>query len=440
VLTQDCKDAMKFPKLDLHLLVLCVSALAFFAAGSARAFHASNDFVPVYTGARCLLHGCDPYRTSKLEEQFFQSGGRAADLPSWDVDVPVYPPSTFLVLSPLALFPFPAARLIWFLLNGSLFVTATALILSLCPSSNRWLATTLGSLVLLSSGILLVLGQPAMFAISLVAIGTYLFARDRALSLGALLYALSLAVKPQIGGLIVLYLFVRRVHRHYAMIAMAGALAILLSAALILRLHPSSAQWPSTLRSNLTATLDTGGSADPRPGNQQAIGDINLQALSSIFFADGPRFNAVAYAVFLLLLACWVIAVWQTNAGPALHFVALGALAILTLTPIYHRFYDTRLLLLTIPAVLIVFQKRRILGTVISLFTVLALISVQYRVQEFLLQRAEWQSILQNKFFFILLLRQQNLELLVLFCLYLFAILSLRASSSPATGSSSVYR
>src|SRR5271156_6664161 len=105
---------MKFPKPDLHWLVLSVAALIFVLVGAARVFQASNDFVPVYTGARCLLHGCNPYDTSQLEQQFFQAGGRAAELPSWQIDVPGCPPSTFLVLSPLALLPFPAARLVWF--------------------------------------------------------------------------------------------------------------------------------------------------------------------------------------------------------------------------------------------------------------------------------------------------------------------------------------
>jgi hypothetical protein len=46
---------MKFTKPDLHLLVVCIASLVLFALGGARVFHASNDFVPVYTGARCNL-------------------------------------------------------------------------------------------------------------------------------------------------------------------------------------------------------------------------------------------------------------------------------------------------------------------------------------------------------------------------------------------------
>ena len=102
---------MKFTKPDLHFLVLCISALILFAVGGARVIHSSNDFVPVYTGARCLLHGCNPYDPSQLEQQFFQGGGHAEELPSWQIDVPVYPPSTFLALSPLALLRFPRGPL-----------------------------------------------------------------------------------------------------------------------------------------------------------------------------------------------------------------------------------------------------------------------------------------------------------------------------------------
>jgi len=430
---------MKFSKANLHWLVLGISALIFFAVGGARAFRFSHDFVPVYTGAGCLLHGCNPYDTSQLEQDFFRRGGRVVDLPSWEIDVPVYPPSTFLVLTPLALLRYPLARLFWFLLNGCLFITSAVLVLSLCPRSHRWLATILGSLILATSGILLVLGQPAALAISLVIISCYLFLRSRYLPVAALLLMFSLAVKPQIGGLIALYFLAQKIYWRYASVALAGALMLLLSAGLFLGLRPHSANWTSTLRANLAATLGPGGSADPRPANQVAVGDINLQTLTSIFFAEARTFNLVAYAVFLGLVAVWILVVARSSTSSEIHFLALAALSILSLLPIYHRFYDTRLLLLTLPAVVAVFQRRRFLGALIAILTVLAVISVQYRVQVLLLQHGEWQSILQNKFLFILLLRQQNLELLFLFGLYVAAIPGIR-SSNVQEMQSSVYQ
>ena len=425
---------MKFRRPDMNWLVLCISALIFFSVAVERfhAFHSAIDYIPVYTGARCLHYGCNPYDTSQLEQQYFQAGGRTDELPAWNEEVPLYPPSTLLVLSPLALLRFPVARVLWILLNGCLFATSAGLILSMCPRAHRWLATLLASLMLVTSGILLALGNPAIFAISLLIIGCYLLLRGRFLPLGAFLLMLSLAVKPQIGGLIVLALIAMRIRWRYAAVATAGAFALLLAAGLILSLQPRSSNWTSDLSGNISSTLGAGGHNDPRPNGKRAIADINLQAISSVFFADEREFNAAAYAVFLALLMVWVMAVLRTNASQEMHLLSIGALAALTLTPVYHGFYDTRMLLITVPAVVIVYQKRRFLGILIGALTLLAVISVQDRVQKFLLNHQMFQNILSHKFLFVLLLRQQNLELPLLFCLYMFAIFTIRFPSVPS--------
>jgi hypothetical protein len=274
-----------------------------------------------------------------------------------------------------------------------------------------------------------VLGQPAAFAISLVIIASYLFLRGRSPALGAFVLMLSVAVKPQIGGLLAIYFLAQKPYRRYAAIALTGAFTLLVCAGLSLRLHPQSANWSSTLRANLAATLGPGGSADPRQANQEAVGDTNLQTLTSIFFVEARTFNLVAYAIFLGLLTAWIMVVPWSNVSLETHFLALAALSILSILPMYHRFYDTRLLLLTVPAVAVIFQKRRILGGLIAVLTVLAVISVQYRVQVLLIQKGEWERLLHHPLLFILLLRQQNLELLLLFGLYLAAILGIRRSS-----------
>ncbi len=430
----ESERAVKLRRPDIYWLVLCIAALIFFSVAVEKfhAFHSANDYIPVYTGARCLLHGCNPYNASQLEQQYLEADGRADELPAWDEEMPLYPPSTLLVLSPLSLLSFPVARVLWILLNGCLFATSAGLILSTCPPVHRWLATLLASLMLVTSGILLALGNPAIFAISLLIIGSCLLLRGRLLPLGALLLMLSLAVKPQIGGLIVLALIAMRIRRRYAVLAVAGAFALLLTAGLILSLHPRSSNWASGLSGNITSTLGPGGHNDPRPEGKRAIADINLQAVTSVFFADQGEFNAAAYAVFLALLMVWIAALVRTNASAEKHLLSVAALAALSLTPVYHGFYDTRMLLITIPAVVIVYQKRRLLGAGIGVLTVLSVVSVQDRVQKIFLQHAMLQSILSHKILFVLLLRQQNLELPLLFCLYVFAIFTIPFPSVPS--------
>jgi Glycosyltransferase family 87 len=348
----------KIVKLDPHALVIAIAAVIFFALGGLRAHYVQNDFVPVYEGARCLLHGCNPYGSGEL----------------------LYPPSTLFVLSPLALFTYPVAWFIWFVLSGVLFVAAVVVILSLCPRRHRWLATGLGAVLLAGSSLLLILGQPSAFAVSLVGIGVYFFLQGRRLLVGALLIMLSLAVKPQIGGLIVLYLFFRGVHRRYAALSMAGALAILFCGGLILRVHPQSANWVADLRTNLSRAVVPGATDDPRPSNETAAAALNLQTITSVFFNDEKVFNDVAYAIFGMLLAAWLVAVMRMNPNLNNHLLSIGALTVLTLLPVYHRNYDSRFLLLAIPGALIVFERRRILGAFLCVLTALATVSIQHWV------------------------------------------------------------
>jgi hypothetical protein len=285
---------------------------------------------------------------------------------------------------------------------------------------------------------LLSLGNPAIFAISLLIIGGYLFLRDRLLPLGAILLMLSLAVKPHMGGLIVLYFLWRRIQRRYAVVAVTGAVAILLSAALILSLHPRSADWMSNLRGNISAAEEQGGVNDYRPTNKAAFYFINLQAITSVIFANEREFQAAAWVVFLALLVALIEALSRTRACLETHLLSLGALAALTLIPVYHRYYDARLLLISIPAVLTVYQKRRFLGACIGVLTILVLISVQSRIQAYLVGHSMWQSVLQNKMLFIALLRQQNFELPILFCLYLVAIYTIKFTGDSAVAAASL--
>jgi hypothetical protein len=400
---------MKFRKSNLHAVAIGIAALIFLLLGGLKAFHIGTDFVPVYDGARCLLHGCNPYGKGVL----------------------VYPPSTILVLSPLALFEYPIARVIWFLLSAALFVAAVVLVLSLCPERHRWLATALGAVFLAGSSQLLILAQPAAFAISLVVIGVYFFLRGRRLVVGAVLLMLSLAVKPLIGGLIVLYLFFRGGHWRYALLAMAGALTLLLCGGLILRIHPQSADWVSDLHANLSRAVAPGATDDPRPANEKAIAALNLQTVTSIFFRDEREFNDAAYAVCGVLFVAWAVAVLPMNPSMNNHLLSLGALSILTLIPVYHRSYDSRFLLLSIPAALIVFEKRRILGAFLCFMVALETVSIQFWVQSLLQRDGLLQAVERNKPLFIFLLRESDIRLLVLFCLFMVALFNNREPRIP---------
>ena len=200
----------------------------------------SSSFRQAATPANCL-HGISTYPSTRLR-------------PSWHF--PRWRCSGFLL-----------ARWLWFLLNGCLFVTSAGLILSICPPSHRWLATILVSFFVVTAGILLVLGQPAVFAISLVIIGSCLFLRGRFLpswrsSVDAqprgqapdrrLHRALSFWCRESIGATLPLPWRARR--------------ALLLSASLILRHHPRSAGWSFHSSRESHRDLEPGRQRRPQAG------------------------------------------------------------------------------------------------------------------------------------------------------------------------------
>ena len=442
---------MRVTKINPRMFVVSFFALYFLVAGVRGALHQSYDFVPVYSGVRCLLRGCNPYDIPQLDKQFLQAGGHEELLQQadgWVNESPLYPPSTFVALAPFGLLQFPAARLAWCLLNGCLFIVAVSLVLSLCPPSHPWLATALGALFLFNGAAFLKLGQASAFAASLLVISVALFLRRRYLLPAACLLALSLAVKPHIGILIALYLLTKQHSRRHAALALAGALALLLIGGAILDLRPVSAHWLSDLRSSLAISMAPGHVNDPASPYPW---EIHLQAVTSILFTDGKTSTAVAYGVFLLLAAAWVVGAARHVAGSSADMVALAAIVVLSMLPVYHRQVDAAILLLTIPSLLIITEHRPALGAAMAGLTLLGSTSIPGFLNGFLTAHApavlhfflgskvlmflvlgsaydlptQFQYLLGNKFVFLLILRQQNLALLLLACLYLTAMFAI---------------
>ncbi len=410
---------------NLQILVLGVASLYFLVVGSYKATHFSADFVAPYTGARCFLKGCNPYDIHQLERQYFQAGGLASQLPPWRNEPPVYPPSTFLVLAPLALTSVHTSRICWALLNSCLFIAAVVFMLAESPKAFRWLATILGALFLGSSWGMVALGQASTFAISLAVIGTALFLRNRYPGLAAVMLMLSLAVKPQIGALIFLYLLVRRIHWRYLVAAGAGAVLILVLAGAILKARPASANWQSDLAANVAASVQPGSINDPSPADKAAIGFFsNLQVITSVYSAVPRIYNTAAYAVFLVFFATWMIAVRRIRTEAIGDYLPIASLAVLSLMPVYHRSFDTRLLLIGIPAVVLIFQADRVVGALILAVTILEIEHsyTQYWVRLLFEHHRQWRGLLENRLLYVVLMQQPAVELCLLAGLYLVAM------------------
>lgn len=355
------------------LQLLLVGSVFFVVAGliAARAnFAGMTDFKQFYYASRCLIEHHDPYKQSDMWSVYVADSG---DVPS-DPGEAVWMqrmlslcpnfPTTFLVILPLALLPWRLAEAVWMLLTASSLILASCLMWNLgarfAPRLSGWMVF----LLLVNSELLLSLGNTAGLVVGLCVIAAWCFLCERFVVAGVICMAVSLAMKPHDAGMIWLFfLLAGGVGRKRALQTLAAtALLALIAALWITHVVP---HWPQELHANVTTIMGHGGIDDPGPesgGNFGVNMIISLQSVASRI-SDSPRFyNGAAYLVCGLLLVPWA---WKTLRSPwslRMACFALAAVVPLSMLPVYHRCYDARLLLLTIPACALLWAERGRVG------------------------------------------------------------------------------
>ncbi len=372
------------PIVKFGYFALFVAAVVFFLAIGRTALIDSRDFVPIYSGARCLVNGCNPYDTAQLERQYLEGHGKPSELPRWRDEVPVYPPSTFVVLFPFAYFSYPAARILWLLVNECLFIAAILAIILFW--GKRAAAGSDCPRILFSGDVRgLSRGRPA----------DRIFSRDAGHWNFALVQEQSTAARYGTAGVESGSKTAdRRSHRAVPTVpritpplcpvCRSCAIAALLAGSFVLSSRPASAHWMADLRANAAQSLQPGQVNDPAPTNFETLRMINLQVLTSVFLPEPRIYNAATYLVVAIMFGVWAYGVVRRPSELATHAFAIAGLSIITLFPVYHRAYDARLLLISVPAILILLKVRRRLGFAVIAATVLSLVSFQYRTYLFL--------------------------------------------------------
>jgi hypothetical protein len=123
--------------------------------------------------------------------------------------------------------------------------------------------------------------------------------------------------------------------------------------------------WIYDLRSNIAATSVRGGINDPSPASPAdtpAATNISLQEVFSVFY-DNPRFyNFATFLVCGTLLIIWMVTVLRSRSSEHQACLALAAIVPLSMLATYHRIYDAKLLLLTVPACAMLWSRRGLTG------------------------------------------------------------------------------
>jgi hypothetical protein len=105
------------------------------------------------------------------------------------------------------------------------------------------------------------------------------------------------------------------------------------------------------------------GSVDyPGPAASGFNGLVNLQEVVSALWNDPRIYNPLSYLVGALLLLAWAFVTLRSCHSPKRAWLALATIAALSLLPVYHHLYDTKLLVLTVPACAMLWAEGGLIG------------------------------------------------------------------------------
>jgi hypothetical protein len=342
-----------------------------------------TDFLQIYTSSRCVAHHHDPYKLDELIA-FYQADAGVIPTGSNVVSqtyrkiVFIAPnlPTTLFLIAPVAALPWKLAIIIWMTLIAACFILACYCVWAFGADSAPRLFAALILLILVNSGLLLSTGNTAGIVVSLTVIAVCCFLHDRFAPAAIVFLAIALAMKPHDAGPIWLYfLLAGGAHRKRALQS-AAITAVTIIAAVLWVAH-SAPHWVPELQSNLGQGIGSGGLNNPGPTTQggRGIGQIiSLQAVLSLIWDDARFYNPVSYLVCGVLLLIWCVRTVRVGFSTHMAWLALAAIAALTMLPFYHRTYDARLLLLAVPACATLWSEKGILKRSAFWLTIAAIV------------------------------------------------------------------
>lgn len=335
-------------------VLACIGISILWGTSIGRGGNGWVDFRAVYAGTRCLLHHHNPYNVSELAAEYLSEDGKhPPDTPRFFQAITLYVnvPSAFVILAPFAALPWGPAHVLWMLATTAIFAAAILLIWSAGARHAPNVATLLACLLAVNSEAIFGAGNAGGMAVGLCVVAVWCFLSERLAWAGVICMALSLALKPHDPGLVWLYfLLAGGVHRKRALQSLAITAVIgVVAAGWVWQVAP---HWLHDWSANLAVISARGGINEPGPNSltgRSASMVVDLQAAVSIFRDEPHFYNLVSYLVCGALLLVGLARTMRTRFFEHRAWMALAAVAALTMLVTYHRSWDAKLVMLAIP-------------------------------------------------------------------------------------------
>lgn len=340
----------------LMILGTIVFLLIGAAVVAAKRSDSVQDFTTAYYRGTCLLQHCDPYSGADMEALYTKAGEPPFTSAQERLVATrnIYLPGEFPFLIPIAVLPMDLGRALWILLIAVSFILACFLVWKRGAPYAPLLSAGLVAFCLLNSPTLFYFGNPAGFLVPFTIIAVWCFVENRYVWVGVVCLAVSLILKPHNAACIwiLFMLFSAASRRQASRTLLLVAIVSVPAAAWAFHISPG---WVHEFSSNLQVLNGQGGASDPSVPHG-TCGLINLQAVTSLIWQSAGAYNLAAYLICGLMFLFWLLLTLKPG-GPARIWLALAAIAPLSLLPVYHRQYDAKLLLLVVPACALLWSR-----------------------------------------------------------------------------------
>lgn len=336
----------------LWLLIL-LSGTEFMVRGPLRFAHARdfNDFISPYIQSKAWVRGIDPYSPANLVQLWPREAEQPEflhqDLATHNLalrrGIPTaYPLTALFVLAPMTILPWPVAHVAWLVINLLVYAAmglSLAWLIRLRWSEARTYIFCAFLLALAPFHTGLAAGSIAIVVVSITAV-VCLAAECQHDILAGTLLAIAVSLKPQIALPFLLYFLLCR---RWRLAGTAIGIVAAVAALAVLRLTITGAPWLGNYLDDNRILFSRGSLGDFTEANPIRFGLVNLQVLLYVILHNRVVANGLALAIGILA-GLWWLFLFRRRSPNAHALLALSALVVISLLPVYHRLYDASLL------------------------------------------------------------------------------------------------
>jgi hypothetical protein len=338
------RDSLSGRNLGVLLwIVLLAAATEFIVRGPVRYLRPTNwsDLAQNYAASRLWLRGQNFANPENFVALWRDEVG--ATLGANTLRVHLAPlPGALVLIAPIAVFPWPVAKLVWL----AVLLTAFGLTVYALMKTARFrfaeprsLAFIAGCLALAPFHTGIGTENQTIVVIGLCALGIWTASGRHDVAAG-LLFGAACSLKPHIGSFLVLYYLVQR---RWRLFATALGLTAVLAVVGILWMQICGVSWAHDYFHNMKVLATENQFDDFTSWNPIRFMLINLQVPLYSFTGNAKSSNVLALSIGVLLISVWIYLILKRRAARS-ELLALAAIGVIGLLPVYHRFYDASIL------------------------------------------------------------------------------------------------